>query len=189
MPTRRQVITATAATSLGLAGLGTHRSVVSGRTAYEHTVQQTWRHGMGVPSEPSALHRELVRYGTPAPSSHNTQRWSFRRRSGRSRCCRTSSGAARWRIRMTTTCSSVWAVRSRSRCRRPRLSGYAARQCSIRGRGRRSMCISIPPVRCVRRSSRRCRGGSRRGETSMVGPCRTRTCGCCRPWAVARVCE
>lgn len=77
MPTRRQVITATAATSLGLAGLATYRSVVSGRAAYEHAVQQTWRHGTGVPSEPSALHRELVRYGTLAPSSHNTQCWKF----------------------------------------------------------------------------------------------------------------
>ncbi|MDP2196202.1 MAG: Tat pathway signal protein [Rhodocyclaceae bacterium] len=45
---------------------------------YEAAVQDTWRHSKGEAGEKSALLRELVRYATLAPSSHNTQCWKFR---------------------------------------------------------------------------------------------------------------
>lgn len=45
--------------------------------AYEEAVRQTWRHTEGSPSGEQGLQRELVRYATLAPSSHNTQCWKF----------------------------------------------------------------------------------------------------------------
>jgi len=45
---------------------------------YDAAVQDIWRHGKGEAGEKSALLRELVRYATLAPSSHNTQCWKFR---------------------------------------------------------------------------------------------------------------
>jgi hypothetical protein len=45
---------------------------------YEAAVQDTWRHGEGASGEKPATLRELVRYATLAPSSHNTQCWKFR---------------------------------------------------------------------------------------------------------------
>jgi hypothetical protein len=45
---------------------------------YDAAVQDTWRHSKGVPGDKSAVLRELVRYATLAPSSHNTQCWKFR---------------------------------------------------------------------------------------------------------------
>jgi len=44
---------------------------------YDAAVQDTWRHSKGETGEKSALLRELVRYATLAPSSHNTQCWKF----------------------------------------------------------------------------------------------------------------
>lgn len=45
---------------------------------YDAAVQDTWRHNKGVPGDKSVVLRELVRYATLAPSSHNTQCWKFR---------------------------------------------------------------------------------------------------------------
>jgi len=45
---------------------------------YDAAVQDTWRHSKGKAGEKSATLRELVRYATLAPSSHNTQCWKFR---------------------------------------------------------------------------------------------------------------
>lgn len=45
---------------------------------YDHAVKQTWRHGDPGSSDAPAVLRELVRYATLAPSSHNTQCWMFR---------------------------------------------------------------------------------------------------------------
>ncbi len=45
---------------------------------YDAAVQDTWRHSKGEAGEKPALLRELVRYATLAPSSHNTQCWKFR---------------------------------------------------------------------------------------------------------------
>ncbi len=47
-------------------------------TAYEAAARDTWRHQSGGPKAGTTLHRELVRYATLAPSSHNTQCWRFR---------------------------------------------------------------------------------------------------------------
>lgn len=46
--------------------------------SYEAAVKNTWRHGTVGSGDRFALLRELVRYATLAPSSHNTQCWKFR---------------------------------------------------------------------------------------------------------------
>ena len=46
--------------------------------SYEELVAETWRHTEGHPNSPSELQRELIRYATLAPNSHNTQAWLFR---------------------------------------------------------------------------------------------------------------
>lgn len=46
--------------------------------AYEQAAQRTWRHSDGVVGEGAQRMRELIRYATLAPSSHNTQCWKFR---------------------------------------------------------------------------------------------------------------
>jgi len=45
--------------------------------SYEAVAARTWRAGSLVGIEGAALGRELVRYATLAPSSHNTQCWMF----------------------------------------------------------------------------------------------------------------
>ncbi len=45
--------------------------------AYEKAARETWRHQLGDIRDRTALQRELVRYATLAPSSHNTQCWRF----------------------------------------------------------------------------------------------------------------
>ncbi len=45
--------------------------------SYDEAVRRTWHHTGGALSERSLLLRELVRYATLAPSSHNTQCWKF----------------------------------------------------------------------------------------------------------------
>ena len=52
--------------------------VVGGEDAYEEAVTSTWRHADGAVAEGAPLLRDLVRYATLAPSSHNTQCWQFR---------------------------------------------------------------------------------------------------------------
>ncbi|APW45013.1 Tat pathway signal protein [Rhodoferax saidenbachensis] len=47
-------------------------------TSYEDLVAATWRPAAVTGVNGDALHRELVRYATLAPSSHNTQCWKFR---------------------------------------------------------------------------------------------------------------
>jgi hypothetical protein len=49
----------------------------SGDVSYDEAVQRTWRSAERAVSDSSLLHRELVRYATLAPSSHNTQCWKF----------------------------------------------------------------------------------------------------------------
>lgn len=44
---------------------------------YDDAVRSTWRHTPGPISGQEMLMRELVRYATLAPSSHNTQCWEF----------------------------------------------------------------------------------------------------------------
>jgi hypothetical protein len=45
--------------------------------SYEETVSELWRHGAVDRGDAAAVKRELVRYATLAPSSHNTQCWKF----------------------------------------------------------------------------------------------------------------
>lgn len=44
---------------------------------YEDAVRELWRHGAVDRGDAAAVKRELVRYATLAPSSHNTQCWKF----------------------------------------------------------------------------------------------------------------
>ena len=78
MMTRRTFITTAAATGLGAAGVLTFHSFSKGRSDYEQAVKQIWRHGERGSSDEPAVLRELVRYATLAPSSHNSQCWKFR---------------------------------------------------------------------------------------------------------------
>jgi hypothetical protein len=48
------------------------------RSSYDEAVASIWRHSSAKPGDPAAVLRELVRYATLAPSSHNTQCWKFR---------------------------------------------------------------------------------------------------------------
>ncbi len=74
MTTRRQLLVS-AAGSAGLFGLN---GCASGEGAYVEAVRSTWRHTEGALGSELGLMRELVRYATLAPSSHNTQCWKFR---------------------------------------------------------------------------------------------------------------
>jgi hypothetical protein len=50
----------------------------SSNNAYTQAVKETWRPFDNRISGSDALQRELVRYATLAPSSHNTQCWRFK---------------------------------------------------------------------------------------------------------------
>lgn len=77
MVTRRELIVSATAAVSGLAALQACSSGTSAET-YEQAVRSTWRHSKGGSGDGSALQRELIRYATLAPSSHNTQCWKFR---------------------------------------------------------------------------------------------------------------
>ncbi|MER2555062.1 MAG: Tat pathway signal protein [Thauera sp.] len=74
---RRAFITAATAAGLGAVGGLGYVSHTRGVAHYEDAVGRIWRHGESAGSDAAAL-RELVRYATLAPSSHNTQCWRFR---------------------------------------------------------------------------------------------------------------
>ena len=76
MVTRRDFIASMTAAAGGLAVLQACSSGTSAEV-YEQAALNTWRHSKGVAGDSSALQRELVRYATLAPSSHNTQCWKF----------------------------------------------------------------------------------------------------------------
>lgn len=78
MLTRRTFIATAAVAGAGAAGALTFSSLRRGRSEYERAVKTIWRHGEGGSSAVPAVMRELVRYATLAPSSHNTQCWKFR---------------------------------------------------------------------------------------------------------------
>ena len=46
--------------------------------SYDELVASTWRHSDARPNSHAELQRELIRYATLAPNSHNTQPWRFR---------------------------------------------------------------------------------------------------------------
>ncbi|MBL8228349.1 MAG: nitroreductase family protein [Bryobacterales bacterium] len=66
------------ATGLGVTGVLAFHSVNKGSSEYDQAVRRIWRHGERSSRDTPALMRELVRYATLAPSSHNTQCWKFR---------------------------------------------------------------------------------------------------------------
>lgn len=73
MLTRRQVVLGT------LAGAAVPALTVCSPTiSHEEAALALWRHGSIPPGDRGALLRELVRYATLAPSSHNSQCWKFR---------------------------------------------------------------------------------------------------------------
>jgi hypothetical protein len=77
MVTRRQFFLSSIATMGGLATLPACSSGTP-TDSYERAVSRTWRHNKVDEGSTPALLRELVRYATLAPSSHNTQCWKFR---------------------------------------------------------------------------------------------------------------
>ena len=72
--TRRQLL---ATAPVALAGATALSSCSTSTVTYPEAVKQTWRPFDGAKTERRALLRELVRYATLAPSSHNTQCWKF----------------------------------------------------------------------------------------------------------------
>jgi hypothetical protein len=75
MVTRRQFGAASMAVGApALIHACTQQAVVA---PYEDAVRNLWRHGAVDRGDAAAVKRELVRYATLAPSSHNTQCWRF----------------------------------------------------------------------------------------------------------------
>jgi hypothetical protein len=74
---RRRFIGAAALAGLGGAGGAGYLSQARSTAAYEAAASATWRHGEPAQGDAGAVLRELVRYATLAPSSHNTQCWKF----------------------------------------------------------------------------------------------------------------
>lgn len=75
--TRRDFNKASASVLLG-AALPIGCSSGDAAPTYESLVEETWRHSSGPIRHGRDLMRELVRYATLAPNSHNTQPWKFR---------------------------------------------------------------------------------------------------------------
>lgn len=76
MVTRREFVASAVAAAGGLAAASC--SLESAPDGHEQAASDTWRHGKVDGGDKPALLRELVRYATLAPSSHNTQCWKFR---------------------------------------------------------------------------------------------------------------
>lgn len=74
MLTRRQAVLGTVAIGVTAPLL----AACSSTAGHEEAVRALWRHGSVPSGDRGALLRELVRYATLAPSSHNTQCWKFR---------------------------------------------------------------------------------------------------------------
>jgi hypothetical protein len=65
---------------LGLATSGVAAAALTGcgiSDAYSAAAEQTWRHSETGDLTPAQARREIVRYGTLAANSHNTQPWTF----------------------------------------------------------------------------------------------------------------
>ena len=76
MVTRRGFLACTSATVGGLLTVSSC-SLPGGSNSYDNAVSSTWRHSGADAGDKPALLRELVRYATLAPSSHNSQCWKF----------------------------------------------------------------------------------------------------------------
>jgi hypothetical protein len=75
MLTRKQFL----GSGLALAGAPLMQACSSSgdNDAYEETIRRIWRPAQVASGDSHAIRRELVRYATLAPSSHNTQCWKF----------------------------------------------------------------------------------------------------------------
>jgi hypothetical protein len=76
-PTTRRQFALGAPALLGGSAILSACSQASNAERYEAVARQTWRLGALNGFEGAALGKELVRYATLAPSSHNTQCWKF----------------------------------------------------------------------------------------------------------------
>lgn len=74
MLTRRQAVLGTFAAAAAAPLL----TACSSSTGHAEAARAIWRHGSLAPGDRQATLRELVRYATLAPSSHNSQCWKFR---------------------------------------------------------------------------------------------------------------
>jgi hypothetical protein len=77
MMTRKTFIGSAAAVTAGSLAYG-FGFMGSGDETYDTATNKTWRHTDTSVASDALLKRELVRYATLAPSSHNTQCWKFR---------------------------------------------------------------------------------------------------------------
>lgn len=77
MLTRRRFLQSTAAV-VAASALAPGCALEDDDEGYAAVVRETWRHAESRAKDTGALLRELVRYATLAPSSHNTQCWRFR---------------------------------------------------------------------------------------------------------------
>lgn len=77
MISRRRLIALTTLTAAGTFAAATSYSSRIAKRRYDEAVLSIWRHANGSISSERELQRELVRYATLAPSSHNTQCWQF----------------------------------------------------------------------------------------------------------------
>lgn len=77
MPNRRQFLLSSMVATGELASLSACSSG-SPADSHELAASRIWRHGQVDSGNKSAVLRELVRYASLAPSSHNTQCWKFR---------------------------------------------------------------------------------------------------------------
>lgn len=78
MITRRRLIKLTSLAAAGTIATATMYSSSAAKKKYDEAVRKTWRHTSGNLANARLLQRELVRYATLAPSSHNSQCWKFR---------------------------------------------------------------------------------------------------------------
>ena len=78
MITRRRLVTLSTLAAAGALATATKYSSSVAERGYDTAVRSTWRHTTGNLANTHLLQRELVRYATLAPSSHNTQCWKFR---------------------------------------------------------------------------------------------------------------
>ncbi len=76
MVTRKQVLLSAAAITGGAGAFGAY-SHEEGKESYISAARGIWRRTEGLLGSSLLVQRELVRYATMAPSSHNTQCWKF----------------------------------------------------------------------------------------------------------------
>ena len=77
MVSRRQFLISAASIASGLTALQSCSNGIGSDAGYAEATRRLWRRTEGNVGDGATLMRELVRYATLAPSSHNTQCWKF----------------------------------------------------------------------------------------------------------------